>query len=118
MVDQTKIRYLEIVSNDVSGQVAIFEAALGMSFSAPIAELGEARVALMAAGGQIGVRAPMHDAEAPVTRPYYATDDIEQATQKAIEAGAELAHPVLEIPGQGRFSILFHGGNQFGFWQD
>ena len=35
-----------------------------------------------------------------------------------VAAGAELAHDVLEIPGRGKFSIFFHGENQFGYWQD
>ena len=113
-----KVRYLEIVTPDVDGTIAIFTALKGAKFSNPVAELGNARVAEMPDGGQIGVRAPMHDAEEPVTRTYFLTDDIEAATEQAVAAGAELAHPVLEIPGQGKFSIVFHGGNQFGFWQD
>jgi len=60
----------------------------------------------------------MHDAEEPVTRTYFLTEDIDAATEAAVKAGAELAHPVLEIPGQGKFSIFFQGGNQFGYWQD
>ncbi len=114
----SKIRYLEIVTSDVAGTVAVFEKSSAVKFSDPVAELGQARTAPMAGGAQMGIRAPMHDAEEPVTRTYFATDDINAATEAAVEAGAELAHPVLEIPGQGKFSIFFHGGNQFGFWQD
>ncbi|NNC36500.1 MAG: hydroxylase [Hyphomonadaceae bacterium] len=113
-----KIRYLEIITPDVDSTVTNFEFANGAEFSGPVAELGNARVADMPGGGKIGVRAPMHDAEDPVTRTYFLTDDIEAATKQALEAGAELAHPVMEIPGQGKFSIVFHGGNQFGYWQD
>jgi len=120
-----KVRYLEIVTPDVDGTIAIFEASSGTKFSAPIAELGNGRVADMPGGGKISIRAPMHDAEEPVTRTYFLTDDIEAATAAAVKAGAELAHPVMEIPGQvmeipgqGRFSIFFHGNNQFGYWQD
>ena len=60
---------------------------------------------------------PMHDAEEPVTRTYFLTEDIEAATKQAVAAGAELAHPVTEIPEHGKFSIFFHGSNQFGYWQ-
>lgn len=112
------IRYLEIVTPDVAGTIAVFEASSAVSFSEPIAELGNARLAELPGGSQISVRAPMHDAEAPVTRTYFLTEDIEAATEAAIAAGAELAHPVLEIPGRGKFSIFFHGENQFGYWQD
>jgi predicted enzyme related to lactoylglutathione lyase len=44
--------------------------------------------------------------------------DIEVATKAAVVAGAELAHPPLEIPGRGTFSIFFLCENQFGYWQD
>ena len=112
------IRYLEIVTPDVEGTIAVFEASSSVSFSESIAELGHARLADVPGGSQISVRAPMHDAETPVTRTYFLTDDIEAATDAAVAAGAELAHPVLEIPGRGKFSIFFHDENQFGYWQD
>jgi len=114
----SKIRYLEIVTPDVEGTIAVFEKSSQVKFSKPVTELGNARVAPMAGGAQMGIRAPMHETEEPVTRTYFSTDDIEIATHSAVEAGAELAHPVLEIPGQGKFSIFFHAGNQFGYWQD
>jgi len=114
----SQIRYLEIVTPDVAGTVEIFEKSSRVKFSDPVAELGNARTAPMAGGAQMGIRAPMHDAEEPVTRTYFLTDDIKAATEAAVAAGAELAHPAMEIPGRGTFSIFFHGGNQFGFWQD
>ena len=112
------IRYLEIVTPDVEGTLSVLENSSGVTFSNPVAELGNARVADIPGGGQISVRAPMHDAETPVTRTYFLTDDIEAATEAAVAAGAELAHPPLEIPGRGTFSIFFRGENQFGYWQD
>jgi len=112
------IRYLEIVTPDVDGTIAVFGASSGVTFSGPIAELGNARLADVPGGSQISVRAPMSETETPVTRTYFLTDDIEAATEAAIAAGAELAHPPLEIPGRGTFSIFFHGENQFGYWQD
>lgn len=115
---KSHIRYLEIVTPDVDGTIAALEASGPLKFSGPIAELGHARLADMPGGGQMGIRAPMHDAEAPVTRSYFLTNDIETATDAAVAAGAELAHPPLEIPGRGTFSIFFHGENQFGYWQD
>lgn len=114
----SKIRYLEIVTPDVDGTVNIFEKSSKVRFSEPVAELGNARVAPMSGGAQMGIRAPMSETEEPVTRTYFSTDNIDKATEEAVAAGAELAHPVLEIPGQGKFSIFFHGGNQFGYWQD
>lgn len=113
-----KVRYLEIVTADVEGTIALFTASHQTVFSEPIAELGHARVADLPDGSQISIRAPMHADEAPVTRSYFLTDDIQTATNQAVAAGAELAHPPLEIPGRGTFSIVFHGDNQFGFWQD
>ena len=114
----SNIRYLEIVTPDVEGAIKIFEKSSKARFSDPIAELGNARTAPMSGGAQMGIRAPMSETEVPVTRTYFSTDDIETATKQAVAAGAELAHPVMEIPGQGKFSIFFHEGNQFGYWQD
>lgn len=113
-----KIRYLEIVTPDVDGVCAAYEAAHDVSFGEPVAELGNARVASLGDGGQVGVRAPMAEHEEPVVRPYYATADIEGAVAAVTEAGAEIAHPPLEIPGQGTFAIYFLGGAQHALWQD
>lgn len=113
-----KIRYLEIVTPDPKGTCKIFELSRGVTFTGPHAAVGNGFLADMPDGGQISVRAPMHAGEEPVTRTYFLTDDIEASTEAAVNAGAELAHPALEIPGMGTFSIFFHGGNQFGFWQD
>ncbi|NNE57804.1 MAG: hydroxylase [Hellea sp.] len=112
-----RVRYLEIVTKDVDGTIAVVEAT-GLKFSEPDTMLGNARVADMSDGGQVAVRAPMHDAEDAVTRTYFSSTNIEKDTQAAITAGAELAHPIMEIPGKCHFSIFFHGENQFGFWQD
>ncbi|MCG6990067.1 MAG: hydroxylase, partial [Gemmatimonadetes bacterium] len=35
----------------------------------------------------------------------------------AVEAGAEVAHPPLEIPGHGTFAIYIQGGVHHGLWQ-
>jgi predicted enzyme related to lactoylglutathione lyase len=74
-------------------------------------------VAELAGGGRVGVRAPMHESEKPVVRPYWLVDDIEAALATAVASGAEVAHPPLEIPGQGTFAIYFLGGTQQGLWQ-
>jgi len=118
MLSKSQIRYLEIVTPDVDGTIAMFETSGPLTFSEPIAELGNARIADLPDGSQMSIRAPMHETEETVTRTYFLTDNIEAATEAAVKAGAELAHPVLEIPGRGKFSIFFHGGNQFGYWQD
>lgn len=81
------------------------------------AGLGNARTAAMPGGGLVGVRAPMHDVEQPVVRPYWLVDDIETAVAAAVEAGGEVAHPPLEIPGHGTFAIYIQGGIHHGLWQ-
>jgi len=113
-----KVRYLEIVTPDVDGTVAVLSGSTETGFDGPVPELGNAMLATFPDGSQVSVRAPMHDAEVPVTRTYFLTENIEAATEAAIAAGAELAHPVMEIPGRGKFSIFFNGDNQFGLWQD
>ena len=112
-----RIQFLEIVTADVDGMMETFAASNGVEFSDPIAEFGNGRIAQMPGGGKVSVRAPMHESEEPATRTYFLTNDIETATEKAVSSGAVLAHPVMEIEGHGKFSILFPGGIQFGYWQ-
>jgi predicted enzyme related to lactoylglutathione lyase len=112
-----RIQYLEIVTEAVDDVCATYQELQGVTFSEPDASLGGARTAALGDGGKIGVRAPMHEAEQPVVRPYLLVDDIHKAVEAATKAGAQLAHPPLEIPGHGTFAIYFMGGNQHGLWQ-
>ena len=113
-----QIRYLEIVTPEVDATCEALASAHGAAFGEPVPELGHARTLELSNGGRIGVRAPMHESEEPVVRPYLKAPDAEAATAAAADTGAQVAHPPLEIPGQGTFSIYFQGGNQFGVWQD
>jgi predicted enzyme related to lactoylglutathione lyase len=114
---ELKIHYLEIVTEDVEGVCTAYAAFSGVEFGEPDALLGNARTARLPGGGLVGVRAPLRESEQPVVRPYWLVDDIEAAVALAVEAGAEVAHPPLEIPGRGTFAIYFQGGNQHGLWQ-
>ncbi len=98
-----QVQYLEIVTPDVDAVCATYAKVHGVQFSEPEAGLGGARTADLAGGGRIGIRAPMHEAEDPVVRPYVLVDDIEAATKAAEKAGAEIAHPPMEIPGTREF---------------
>ena len=112
-----QIQYLEIVTPDVDAVCTAYEKLHGVSFSEPAAGLGNARTAAIVGGGLVGVRAPMHDAETPVVRPYLLVDDIDAAAALAVEAGAEIAHPPMELPGYGKFAIYIQGGVHHGLWQ-
>ncbi len=112
-----KIHYLEIVTKDVDAVCAAYSSAHEVRFGEPQAELGNARTAALAGGGLVGVRAPMHETEAPVVRPYWLVDDIEAAVAAAVHAGGTVAHPPMEIPGHGTFAIYLQGGNDHGLWQ-
>ena len=112
-----KVHYLEIVTPEVDAVCAAYEAACDAKFGEPDAMLGGAKTASLADGGMIGVRAPMHDAEEPVTRPYWLVPDAQAALDAAAAAGAEIAHPPMEIPGKGTFAIYIHGGVHHGLWQ-
>ena len=113
-----QVQYLEIVTPEVDATCAALAKLHGVTFSEPEAGLGNARTAALANGGKIGVRAPMHEAEEPVVRPYFLVDDIEAAAEAAVEAGGEIAHPPLELPGHGTFAIYIQGGIHFGLWQN
>lgn len=113
-----QVHYLEIVTPEVDATCAAYEKLHGVTFAEAEPGLGGARTATLAnGGGVIGVRAPMHDMEEPVVRPYLRVDDIEAAVATAVNAGGELAHPPMELPGHGTFAIYFQGGIQQGLWQ-
>ena len=112
-----KIHYLEIVTRDVDGVCATYARLHGVEFSEPEAALGNARTAALPTGGRVGVRAPMHETEEPVVRPYLLVKDVEAAVKAAVEAGAEIAHPPMELPGHGTFAIFIQGGIHHGLWQ-
>jgi predicted enzyme related to lactoylglutathione lyase len=112
-----RIHYLEIVANDVEAVCSAYVASNNVQFGDPVAELGNARTARAEDGYIVGVRAPMHEAEEPVVRPYWLVDAIESALAAAVNAGGEVAHPPLEIPGRGTFAIYVLGGVHHGLWQ-
>jgi len=112
-----QIYYLEVVTKEVDLVCATYTAAHRVQFGKPDAGLGNARTAVLPGGGLLGVRAPMHETEEPVVRPYWLVDNIEAALAAAVEAGAEVAHPPLEIPNHGTFAIYIRGGIHHGLWQ-
>ena len=113
-----RVGYLEIVTPDVDATCGALEELHGVTFSEPVAEFGNARTAALEGGGKIGVRAPMHEAETPVVRPYLEVGDVAAAAEAAQAAGGEIAHPAMELPGHCTFAIYFQGGNQYGLWKD
>lgn len=112
-----QIHYLEIVTSEVDAVCAAYAAAMGVQFGEPDTGLGNARTAALPGGGLVGVRGPLRATEEPVVRPYWLVDDIEAAVAAAVEAGGELAHPPMEIPGHGTFAIYLQGGIDHGVWQ-
>lgn len=112
-----QVHYLEIVTKDVDATCAIYAKLHGVIFGECDSLLGNARSAVLANGGLIGIRAPMHESEESVIRPYLLVEDIDAAASSAVKAGAELAHPPMEIPGRGKFAIYILGGNHHGLWQ-
>ena len=112
-----RIHYLEVVATDVDAVCSAYAVANKLEFGEPVAELGNARTATQEDGTIVGVRAPMHDAEEPVTRPYWLVDDLESSVAAAAEAGGMVAVEPMEIPGRGRIAIYMLGDTQHGLWQ-
>jgi uncharacterized protein len=112
-----QIHYLEIVTPDVDAVCAVYAAANGVQFGVPDAGLGHARTAALPGGGLVGVRAPLRQSEEPVVRPYWLVDNIEAAVAAVAEAGGQIAHEPMEIPGHGTFAIYIQGGVEHGLWQ-
>src|SRR5262245_36814921 len=111
------VHYLEIVTLSVKETCDALSKAHGVTFSEPVAELGDARTAKLNNGGRIGVRAPMGQ-EQPVTRPYFLVDDIHAAVKAAEAAGAEVLMPPTETPGVCTFAIYYLGKVEHGLWQE
>lgn len=116
-VTDMRVHYLEIVTPKVDETCAVLEAQHGVTFGTPEASFGNARLAMLESGGRIGVRAPLHDDEEPVVRPYLLVEDIEAASTAAEAAGAEFAMRATEMPGQGKFAIYMLGGIEHGLWE-
>ncbi len=112
-----RVDYLEIVTNDVDAVCSTYERLHGVTFSAGEPGLGGARTAPLPDGGTLGVRAPMHESEKAIVRPYLLVDDIEASVRAVVESGGEIAHPPLQLPGHGTFAIFLQGGIQHGLWQ-
>ena len=112
-----QVYYLEIVTQNVDATCSTYEKLHGVNFEKVDPFLGNARTASLANGGMIGIRAPMHDAEEPIVRPYLLVDDIDAAVATVEKSGGEIAHPPMDIPGHGKFAIYIQGGNHHGLWQ-
>ncbi len=112
-----QIQYLEIITDKVQETCSNYSKVHGVEFSEPYAELGNARVAELANGGKVGVRAPLSETEESVVRPYWLVEDINMATEAVLQSGGEIIHAPLEIKGHGVFAIYRLGGNNHGLWQ-
>jgi uncharacterized protein len=112
-----QVHYIEIVTPDVDPTCALHSALHGVGFGDADPNLGGARTARLASGGLLGVRAPMHDGERPVVRPYILVENLEDAVTAASAAGAEIIVPPMELPGHGRCALLHQGGIESGLWQ-
>lgn len=112
-----QVHYLEIVTLEVDATCTTYEQLHGVEFGEGDPSLGNARTAALANGGMIGVRAPMHDAEDPVVRPYFLVEDIDAAVEAAVKTGGDIAHPPMEIPGHGKFAIYIQSETHHGLWQ-
>ncbi|RMG95916.1 MAG: hypothetical protein D6705_12555 [Deltaproteobacteria bacterium] len=112
-----KVHYIEFVSPDVDMQCRVLAGALGLTFGAPVADLGNARIASADDGTLVGVRAPLAEHEAPIVRTYFAVDDIESAIAKAQRAGATIAYGPTRQGETGTWAIVLAGEVQVGLWQ-
>lgn len=116
-VSENTIHYLEIVTPDVEAACDLYSQAYGWQFGPAAPELGGARVATLPDGSLCGIRAPMHEQEQPIVRPYLRVADVDAAAKQAAELGATIALEPTDLPGRGRIAIYFVGGIQQGIWQ-
>lgn len=109
--------FVEHVTSDVEATRRLLERTHAWTFEAPREELGGARVTTLASGARVSVRAPLHAEERLVTRAYVRVADAARAAKSAEEAGALVALPPTEIPGQGTIAIFIQAGLEHGAWQ-
>ena len=112
-----KIQYLEIVTESVDAVCETYAELHDVTFGEHDPNLGGARIAKMANGGMLGVRAPLRETEAPVVRHYLLVEDIQAVVDAAAKSGAEVALPPMELAGHGTCAIVIQGGIETGFWQ-
>jgi uncharacterized protein len=112
-----QVHYLEIVTEEVDCTCDYYSSLHNVTFADYNPSLGNARTAPLSNGGVIAVRAPMHESEGSLIRPYLLVENIEEALVNATKTGADIAHPPMEIPGHGTFAIIIQGDNQHGLWQ-
>ena len=112
-----KIQYLEIVTPEVDSVCEVYSQLLDVAFGESDPILGGARVAELANGGIMGVRAPLRDTEKPIVRHYILVEDIQATVEAAEKSGAEVAVPPMDLPGHGICAIVIHNGIESGFWQ-
>ena len=110
------IQYLEVVTDDVDAVCQVYSSIHQAAFGEAQARLGHARVAPLPNGGLLAVRAPLHESEATTVRPYWLVEDIQASLDAAVNAGAVVLHPPLEIPGVGTFAIYQLGQVHHGLW--
>lgn len=113
-----RVGYLEIVTPEVERTCDALGEVHGVRFGEPVAALGNARTAELRGGGRIGVRGPLREDEAPVVRPYVLVEDLDAAVRAAEAAGAEIALPRMELPGEGTCAIYILGGIEHGLWAE
>lgn len=111
------VHYVEHVTGDVEATRAVLEATHGWHFAPPDAALGGSRVAVLPSGARCGIRAPLRDDEAPVTRAYVRVRDVRAAAAQAEESGALVALPPIELGPHGWIAIFILGGVEHGLWQ-
>jgi predicted enzyme related to lactoylglutathione lyase len=111
------VHYLEIVSEDAEALTGLYERMCALSFAAPDADLGGARVASRADGTLLGIRKPLAAHEQPIVRTYVAVPDMASAVEHARTCGAVIAYGPTRQGQRGTFAIVILGGVQHGLWQ-
>lgn len=112
-----KVHFIEIVTPNAEATIKTYSSVHGVTFGDPVAELGGARTTKLEDGGLLSVRAPMHDQEKAVVRPYMLVKDIEAAVAGAEKAGALIAVPPMKIEGHGTIAIFIQDDIESGLWQ-
>ncbi|MFO7546640.1 MAG: VOC family protein [Trueperaceae bacterium] len=110
---------MDLTVPDVKRAAKFYADVFGWDYAVSGPELGHYHQAKVDGGVVAGLGQPMGGEATPaVWTIYFAADDVDAMTTHAKDLGGNVLVPVMEVPGQGRMSIVSDPtGAAFGLWQ-
>lgn len=112
------VHWTELMTRDVTGTKAFYEAMCGWTFSEMPMPTGMYYLGMrdgVPVAGLFDVSGSDFEGYEPQWMTYFAVDDIDAALEQTRDAGGKIAREVFEIPGVGRIAMITDpGGAELG----